>query len=89
MFKLSLIVFILEILDISIFSEIQSYTTDDEVDTKEASKNKEEKQKNVSTDADKDIARVSTSTDAGEEEYYTFKVKKGIVDKILDKVNKL
>ena len=84
--KVSLIAFILEILDISIFSKIHCDPTDVEIDNTAASTtNNAASTTNNAASSTKDVARVSTSTEAGEEEYYTIKVKKGIVDQVLDK----
>lgn len=66
---------------LSLINTIHCEPTD--VDNNDASNNK--KETNVSIDENKDVVNVLASKDADNEEYYTIKVKKGVLDNVFDK----
>nr|YP_009739366.1 LAGLIDADG homing endonuclease [Tricholoma bakamatsutake]QIC20210.1 LAGLIDADG homing endonuclease [Tricholoma bakamatsutake] len=83
---LALIALILYLFDVSIFNTVfcdSESESDDENNNEEIIKNEEESLKN------KDLARVISNIDDKNEEYYSFKVKKDVLDNVMEKGNDL
>lgn len=80
--KIALIVLFLNIFDISLFDKIFC-DSDDEDNNEVVEDNKEDKNKEVS---DKDVVHIKTDD---KDEYYNFKVKKEVVDSVINSVSKV